>query len=173
MAGGSYILSKKALQKFITKIMTNGTICRSNGGGSEDLEMGKCLQHHALAIDGRDSLHQQRFFPLGVERHMKKSVNKTFWYQKYQWFNVTQGSTKCCSDTLAAAHYIKPKEMIFLEYLIYHLHPFGLEKNLTESLPKKLSLQEVIKEADVRSYSPNYKAHQTYHNIDVDENRRR
>lgn len=153
--------------------MTNSSICRSNSEGSEDLEMGKCLQHHALAIDGRDSLHQQRFFPIGAERHMKTLVDKSFWYEKYQWFNVTQGGIKCCSDTFAQAHYIKPKEMIFLEFLIYHLHPFGLEKNLTENLPKKLGLKEVIKEADVRSYSPNYKEHQTYHNIDEDEKYRR
>lgn len=172
MAGGSYILSRKAVQKFVTQIMTNDTICRSNGGGAEDLEMGRCLQHHALAIDGRDVLHQQRFFPIGVERHMKKSVNES-WYERYQWFNVTQGALQCCSDTLAAAHYIKPKEMIFMEYLIYHLHPFGLEKNSTEILPRKLSLKEVIQEADTRSFSPNYQAHRIFHIINDDEKYRK
>lgn len=173
MAGGGYILSKKALQKFVTQIMTNDAICRSNSGGSEDLEMGKCLQHEALAIDGRDVLNQQRFFPIGAERHMKKIIVKPTWYEKYQWFNVTQGGVKCCSDTFAMAHYINPKEMNFMEYLIYQLHPFGVEKNFTETLPRKLSLKEVIQQADAKSFSPNYRAHNISHHIEDDEKYRK
>lgn len=170
MAGGSYILSKKALEKFVTKIMKNDTICRSDGGGSEDLEMGRCLQHHTLAIDGRDmSQKQQRFFPIGVEYPMKSKFNSSFWYERYQWFNVTRGNLNCCSDTLAAMHYIKPWEMNFLEFLIYHLHPYGIEKNFTETLPSKLTLNEVIEAANTKSFSPNYRAHKIIHYIDDDE----
>jgi glycoprotein-N-acetylgalactosamine 3-beta-galactosyltransferase len=173
MAGGGYILSKKALEKFVTKILPNPEMCRADNGGSEDLEMGKCLQHDALIVDGRDNLSQQRFFPIGVEYPMKKSIKKSKWYENYEWFNVTRGSIACCSDTVAQMHYIKPTEMHFLEYLIYHLHPFGLQKNLTEKIPAKLTLQQVIESADKESSAPNYKKHKISHNIDVDERYRR
>lgn len=170
MSGGSYILSKKALEKFVTKIIKNQTICRSNNYGSEDLEIGRCLQGHALAIDGRDMLHQQRFFPIGVEYAMKNlKINPKLWYEKYEWFNFSRGMQTCCSDTLTAMHYISPKEMYLFEFLIYHMHPFGLEKNLTEILPRKLTLNEVVEAANARSFSPNYRQHSIIHSIDEDE----
>jgi hypothetical protein len=60
--------------------------------------------------------------------------------------------------------------MYLLEYLIYHFHPFGLEKNLTETLPRKLSLDEIIEASDLNSiYSPNYMEHEKIHYIDEDE----
>jgi hypothetical protein len=40
MAGGGYILSKKALEKF-TKLVQNTTICSGRDNGNEDWEMGK------------------------------------------------------------------------------------------------------------------------------------
>ena len=40
MAGGGYILSKKALSKFNEKILPNKNMCRQNEKGAEDLEMG-------------------------------------------------------------------------------------------------------------------------------------
>jgi glycoprotein-N-acetylgalactosamine 3-beta-galactosyltransferase len=170
MSGGSYILSKKALEKLVTKIMKNETICRADNFGSEDLEIGRCLQGHALAIDGRDMFHQQRFFPIGVEYLMKKGkINPNMWYEKYEWFNVSRGMLKCCSDTVAAMHYISPKEMNFFEFLIYHMHPFGLEKNLTKILPRKLALNEVVEAANARSFSPNYRQHSIIHCMDEDE----
>lgn len=44
MAGGGYILSKKALSKFNEKILNNQDICHQGSGGAEDFEMGKqCL----------------------------------------------------------------------------------------------------------------------------------
>lgn len=41
MAGGFYILSKKALVKFVENILPNETMCRYDAGGAEDWEMGK------------------------------------------------------------------------------------------------------------------------------------
>jgi hypothetical protein len=38
--------------------------------------------------------------------------------------------------------------MYYLDHLIYHVHPFGLEKNFTESLPRKLKLEEIIEASD-------------------------
>lgn len=42
MAGGFYILSKKAVEKLVVNLLPRGDICRYDAAGSEDLEMGKC-----------------------------------------------------------------------------------------------------------------------------------
>lgn len=35
----------------------------------------------------------------------------------------------CCSDNLISVHYVSTKNMYLLEYLIYHVKPFGLAYN--------------------------------------------
>lgn len=171
MAGGGHIFSKKALEKFVTDISPNPKLCQNQDGEADDLLVGLCLQHYAIFIDARDDKNEKQIFPVGVEEHMKKDEpDMTYWYYRNLWRNVTQGGLGCCSDTYIGSHYVSPKEMHLLEFLIYNLHPYGIEKNLTEILPRKLTLEEVVESSDAKSiYSPNYKEHKKYHNIDQDE----
>lgn len=166
MAGGGYILSKHALEKFVTRILPNETLCRSDEGGSEDLEMGKCLEHFAIAVDVRDNLQQERFFPVSVEQHMKKDADPEYWYVKNQYYDVPQGSPRCCSDTPAGFHYIPPREMYALQYFIRHVHPFGLQQNVTEKIPPKLTLKEILRASDAESSSANFEKHSIQHHFD-------
>lgn len=168
MAGGGYILSKKALTKFAEKLVHNEKLCYA-GGGAEDMEMGRCLAHSALFIDCRDELHQKRFFPVGVEEHMKKTVDPEYWYTKNQYYHVTQGNTSCCSETSTEYHYINPREMYLLDYFIYTVHPFGIEDHPNDHMPKKFSLEEVIKASDAKSPSPNFKSHKNNHDLEPSE----
>lgn len=169
MAGGGYILSKKALEKFVTVIMPNATACRQDGEGSEDIELGKCLQHSVLFADERDEKLEKRFFPAGIYSHVKKARDMEYWYDNSQYYEVAQGSLSCCSDKPAAFHYIPPHEMYMLEYLIRHVHPFGVDASGEENLPRKLTLKEIIRASDTGSASIKYKKHRNYHNLDKSE----
>lgn len=123
----------------------------------------------ALFIDGHDEMGQKRFFPVRTDIHFERAINPNDWFPKYLWNNVTQGNLNCCSDTFIDMHYVPPDQMDQFEFLIYQLHPFGLEKNLTETLPRKFSLDEIIAFSDQKSFAKNYHDRETIHQIDDDE----
>lgn len=169
MAGGGYVLSKKAVEKLINNIKNKK--CRADDRGSEDLEIGKCLENDTLFIDGHDKLKEKQFFPVSLNSHMnEKPLNYSYWYTRNEWYNTTKGSLKCCSEYLASLHYITPREMYKIDYLIYNVYPFGINKADDRILPQKYTLLELIKMSDEKSPSPNYVEHKVVHNFDDDEN---
>ena len=95
MAGGAgYVLSKEALQRFVTKGITDetGSICRKDGKGAEDAEMGKCMQNlNVIAGDSRDALGRGRFFPFVPEHHLiPGQVAADFWYWQYIYYPIKE-----------------------------------------------------------------------------------
>lgn len=146
----------------------NHTLCRIEGS-AEDIEIGMCLSHSAIFVDSRDELHQKRFFPIGVDEHMSKHVDSTYWYRRNQYYQAPQGNLDCCSKNSIEFHYVDPPEMYALEYFIYKVHPFGVDDHSNESLPRKFALEEIIKASDQLSSSPNFKSHKTYHYLESSE----
>ncbi|CAO1358115.1 unnamed protein product [Diamesa tonsa] len=168
MAGGGYILSKKALSKFNNKILPNKNICRPDDHGAEDLEMGKCLEKTAIFVDTRDDKNQMTFFQMSVEEHFNPNRIPDNWYWKYLYYNVTQGSMDCCSKTLAGLHYITPREMYMLDYLIYDVKPYGIEQH-DDKKPPKLPLAEILRRSNEKSSSPNFREHEVIHEMEESE----
>ncbi|CAB3235559.1 unnamed protein product [Arctia plantaginis] len=139
MSGGAgYVLSRKALDMFVNKGLPSPKTCRVDDGGAEDVEMGKCLDKLGVkAMDTRDESRRGRFFPYMPHKHLIPFKDKNFWYWKYIYYPTDEG-LDCCSDHAVSFHYVKPTELYLLDYLIYHLRPYGIQRG-SGVLPKILT----------------------------------
>uniref|UniRef100_A0A2M4CJC7 Glycoprotein-N-acetylgalactosamine 3-beta-galactosyltransferase 1 n=1 Tax=Anopheles darlingi TaxID=43151 RepID=A0A2M4CJC7_ANODA len=154
MAGGAgYVLSKEAVKRFVEDAIPNPK-CRQDADGAEDVEMGKCMELvKVLAGDSRDSVGRGRFFPFVPEHHLiPNHVNDDFWYVKYTYYKPDEG-LDCCSDNAISFHYVSPNQMYVLDYLIYHLRPYGIVGH-AQPLPKKLSLSDIVRMDDLAKTTP-------------------
>lgn len=122
--GGGYVLSREALKLFVEQALPNPKKCKESHTGAEDAEMGKCLNNvGVMAGDSRDSLGRGRFFPFTPTTHLMGGVPK--WYLDYVYYKPDTG-LDCCSDTAVTFHYVDTNKMYMLEYLVYHLRPYGI-----------------------------------------------
>lgn len=122
--GGGYVLSREALRLFVEEALPNPRKCKQDYTGAEDAEMGKCLNNvGVMAGDTRDSLGRGRFFPFTPGTHLMGGVPD--WYLDYVYYKPDTG-LECCSDTAVTFHYVDVTKMYTLEYLLYHLRPYGI-----------------------------------------------
>ncbi|XP_055923159.1 glycoprotein-N-acetylgalactosamine 3-beta-galactosyltransferase 1-like [Eupeodes corollae] len=144
MSGGAgYVLSREALRRFVELAYPNKTICRQNHGGSEDMEMGYCLQNvGVVAGDSRDEDKRGRFFPSGPQSHII-ARDKSHWYWRYIFY-ATDDGLNCCSDHAISFHYIHPDTFYMLDYLIYKLRPFGVIYKTDKLVPKHLDMNKFL-----------------------------
>uniref|UniRef100_A0A182J4C7 Glycoprotein-N-acetylgalactosamine 3-beta-galactosyltransferase 1 n=1 Tax=Anopheles atroparvus TaxID=41427 RepID=A0A182J4C7_ANOAO len=163
MSGGAgYVLSKEAVKRFVEDAIPSPH-CRQDGDGAEDVEMGKCMEAvKVLAGDSRDSVGRGRFFPFVPEHHLiPNHVDKDFWYLQYAYYKPDEG-LDCCSDNAISFHYVSPNQMYVLDYLIYHLRPYGIVAH-SQPLPKKLSLGDIVRVDDAGKTTTTKKPLQLQH----------
>ncbi|XP_065310658.1 glycoprotein-N-acetylgalactosamine 3-beta-galactosyltransferase 1-like isoform X2 [Dermacentor albipictus] len=135
MSGGAgYVLSREAVRRLARRRPQDG--CRADAGGAEDVEMGRCLQRLGVAAgDSRDAAGRGRFFPLVPESHLiPGQMPKDFWLWSYAYYPIKEGMD-CCSDTAISFHYVSPNMMYVMEYLVYHLRPYGIDTSIRPKAP--------------------------------------
>ena len=126
--GAGYVLSKEALKRFVETGLDDPDLCRQDDGGAEDVEIAKCMVKLGVeAGDSRDLEGKKRFFPFVPERHLIPGhIPNNSWYWGFQFYPEEKGIA-CCSDFAISFHQVPPNMMYVLEYLIYHLRPFGVD----------------------------------------------
>ncbi|XP_030377836.1 glycoprotein-N-acetylgalactosamine 3-beta-galactosyltransferase 1-like [Scaptodrosophila lebanonensis] len=130
MSGGAgYVLSKAALERFVTKAYRNGSICKNTKTGFEDLELGRCLRN--VGVVRGSSLNKQ-----GVQLFQPFPPTRR---------DISWHSRKfCCPELVISFHYSKPSDFYVLDYAIYKLWPFGLPRR-TEELPEKKQMLDILR----------------------------
>ncbi|KAH8274129.1 hypothetical protein KR044_011429, partial [Drosophila immigrans] len=144
MSGGSgYVLSKEALRRFVVDGIPDPKMCLPGTVVNEDVEIGKCMQNlNVTAADSRDWNGRGRMFPFIPEHHLIPNRDKGFWYWNYMFYKTDDG-LDCCSDNAVAFHYVSPGMMYVMDYLIYHLKPYGVVRE-PHRLPSKLNVGELL-----------------------------
>ncbi|XP_042874634.1 glycoprotein-N-acetylgalactosamine 3-beta-galactosyltransferase 1-like isoform X1 [Penaeus japonicus] len=123
--GGGYVLSREATRKFVEEALPDDKKCKSSPHGAEDAEIGKCLDKiGVMAGDSRDSLGRGRFFPFTPGTHLMGGIPG--WYKAYAFYSPYVG-LDCCSDTAISFHYVNTARMYELEYMLYHVRPYGIQ----------------------------------------------
>ncbi|XP_059488952.1 glycoprotein-N-acetylgalactosamine 3-beta-galactosyltransferase 1-like [Neocloeon triangulifer] len=130
MSGGAgYVLSKEAVRRVVTEAFDGKQkICRlSTDENSEDANMGECVYSVGVKTgDSRDALGRNRFFPFQPDLHTQPfSDTRDWWFWDYIWWPTEEGIDNC-SDELVSFHYMDKFKMYMMEYLVYHVRPFGV-----------------------------------------------
>ena len=120
--GAGYVLSKEALLRLATN-GSNPDTCRQDGG-DEDVEFGKCMEKLGVkTVNTTDRLGRSRFHGFEPIRF----ISGNYWpaYGSYD-SNGARSGIDSVSDYAITFHYIQPHDMLMLEYMIYHLKPYGI-----------------------------------------------
>ncbi|XP_786522.5 glycoprotein-N-acetylgalactosamine 3-beta-galactosyltransferase 1-like [Strongylocentrotus purpuratus] len=151
--GGGYVTSRTGVKNLVEIAFKDPSKCwgMDKKGGAEDVEIGKCFENSGVvAGDSRDSLERNRFHPFQPEAHLDpKGLPDAFWYWDYIYYPRNEGFEGCCSDYSITFHYIPPAALYNLEYLVYHLRPFGVG---TYPCPADVP-KEILQEARSRQQS--------------------
>ncbi|XP_059489322.1 glycoprotein-N-acetylgalactosamine 3-beta-galactosyltransferase 1-like isoform X2 [Neocloeon triangulifer] len=132
MSGGAgFVLSKEAVRRVVTEAFDGKhKDCKLSTYESEadDVLIAQCLYPVGVKIgESRDALGRNRFFPFDSEwhTHPHNKDSKDWWYWDYIWWPSDE-TVDNCSDEVISFHYMDKFKMYMMEYLVYHVRPFGV-----------------------------------------------
>ncbi|XP_017076044.2 LOW QUALITY PROTEIN: glycoprotein-N-acetylgalactosamine 3-beta-galactosyltransferase 1 [Drosophila eugracilis] len=133
--GMDYILSKVALHRLIKLGFSNSSICTNRSYGYEDVELRRCLSAvGVLGGDSRDEHGLSRFVP----------YSPLSWYPEAQEWNETKNDTSdCCSSSAISFHFNNANEFHVLDYIIYKLKTFGIDRSQLTAKKSILSTKDL------------------------------
>uniref|UniRef100_A0A6G1SNE3 N-acetylgalactosaminide beta-1,3-galactosyltransferase n=1 Tax=Aceria tosichella TaxID=561515 RepID=A0A6G1SNE3_9ACAR len=124
MSGGSgIVLSREALLRMIELgFRRELSACELKRGQVDDVIMSKCLEAVGVkAGDTRDPHGKETFLPLSPMTLLNDKLDRNHWYLTYAYYEESDrvtGNKECCSRTPIAFHYIKPREMYLIDWLL-------------------------------------------------------
>ncbi|ESO84526.1 hypothetical protein LOTGIDRAFT_131924 [Lottia gigantea] len=121
--GAGYVLSKEALRRLVIDGM-NADECVMRG--AEDVRMGNCLSGIGVKVgETSDALGRSRFHAI-IPEHVILGQFMT-WYAN---FTSTQGGMESLSNYAITFHYVGPLAMQEMEYFLYYLRPYGIQRGM-------------------------------------------
>lgn len=120
--GAGYVLSKEALKRFGK--FSNTSLCRQDGG-SEDVEIGKCMENLGVRTGtSSDRLGRSRFHCFSPKSHLLGTYPD--WFIARDALGAPKGR-ESISDYAISFHYMGPADMYVMEYFAYHFRTYGMQ----------------------------------------------
>lgn len=138
---GSYVLTKATLIRFVEEGLSNPSLCDPGPEGASDIMIAECMKNlNVLIYDINKDTGRYFYETPEVSLFPIHEGQSDKWY----WHKLKQGIDHCCSDYPIFFRHYWYVHFLYLDYLIYKVHAFGIVKN-AEVLPPKLDLEYVIK----------------------------
>lgn len=135
--GPGYVLSRSSLKSLVEDgFIKNKSECNIERGQVEDVEIGRCLESTGVrAGDARDTKARPKFLPLSpLELISGPPIGKNQWLYHYAFYDPPQvGRELCCSDEPISFHYIEPKLMYFIDWLLYDVKSNNNNNNIVHN----------------------------------------
>ncbi|CAH8855468.1 unnamed protein product [Trichobilharzia szidati] len=131
--GGGYVLSRAGVINIANGLQNTTNCINDQYTFAEDVKLGLCAEATNVSVaDSLDAEGRECFHPFSPSSMLTKDPKGyPGWFLKYNYHRIDTGFD-CCSDYAVSFHYITPGEMYLFEYMLYHLHPYGIHRDFMD-----------------------------------------